>query len=358
MATSSSLAKTSLEAIPLLKGRKNYTSWSKQMESHLKASQAWLIITGKWIRPAEPSYVEAPLRPVDLIADQRARRQQEEEAQENDPDATPLPPYVPMLLRDAKEELVYIKAHIEQWNRWGKAERTAINDIISRISETCKEELGDLDDLQNIWDRLKALYVESTCGTWVKELNAVVKLIGGRKPGENPDEWMRKLITTGRNARDNLGELSWDILMAYGLTVGLGDDLTATTTETYRQSKWPPVDSIRTSISEEFQSKLNAGKGKPTAAARPDNEDPKLNLTTSSSSGRKRRRECQSSSPNKKQDQEGRKGWPMCPLCGKRHPIRKEGDCYRAKPETAPAGWVEKNKDKIEAFKKKKEKGQ
>jgi hypothetical protein len=137
--------------------------------------------------------------------------------------------------------------------------------------------------------------VEATCGTWVKELNALVKLIGARKPGENPDEWLRKLVKTGRNIKENLGELTIDIFLAYAMTVNLGDDLTATTTETYRQSKWPSVDSIRTSISEEYQSKLNAGKTKPTATARPDNEDPKLNLTTSSSSSssqsRKRRRD-------------------------------------------------------------------
>src|SRR6266516_7769596 len=101
----------------------------------------------------------------------------------------------------------------------------------------------------------------------------MVKLIGGRKPGENPDEWMRKVITTARSIKDNLGDLNMDIFMAYILTVNLGDDLTATTYETYRQSQWPNVDSIRTSISEEYQSKLNAGKTKPTAAARPDNED-------------------------------------------------------------------------------------
>ena len=112
--------KTSLEAIPLLKGRQNYTSWSKQMESHLKASNAWEIISGKWKKPLEPSYFEAPLRPQDLIAEHRARRQEEENAQAKDPEETPLPPYTPLSLRDAKEELEYIKAHIEQWNRWNK----------------------------------------------------------------------------------------------------------------------------------------------------------------------------------------------------------------------------------------------
>ncbi len=92
-------------------------------------------------------------------------------------------------------------------------------------SDTCKEELGSLDDLKSIWERLKVLYVESTCGTWVKELNTMVKLIGGRKPGENPDEWMRKVITTARSIKDNLGDLNMDIFMAYILTVNLGDDL-------------------------------------------------------------------------------------------------------------------------------------
>jgi hypothetical protein len=105
--------------------------------------------------------------------------------------------------------------------------------------------------------------VESTCGTWVKELNALLKLKAGRKTGKNPDEWMRKIITTGRSIVDNLGDINMDILLAYLLTVDLGEDLTATTTETYRQSKWPTVDSIRTSISEEYQSKLNTGRPNP-----------------------------------------------------------------------------------------------
>src|SRR5436305_222650 len=272
-------------------------------------------------------------------------------------EATPLPPYVQLSLREAKEELEYIKAHIDQWDQWEKAERTAINDINSRISDTCKEELGSLDDLKSIWDRLKVLYVESTCGTWVKELNTLFKLKGGRKAGENPDEWMRKVVTTTRSIRDNLGEINLDILAAYLLTVDLGEDLTATTTETYRQSKWPSVDSIRTSISEEFQSKLNAGKTRPTASARPDNEDSKLNLTTSSSTSRKRSG-TRLSSPSKRQNNEdgekkGRQVWPTCPICETKHPIKKDGECYIARPETAPAPWREKNQDKIKAFKKK-----
>jgi hypothetical protein len=327
------------------------------MESHLKASKAWKIIDGKWKRPSEPSHVVAPLRPQDLIDEHREKRRQQEETQAEDEEATPLPPYVQLSLREAKEELEYIKAHIDQWDQWEKAERTAINDINSRISDTCKEELGSLDDLKSIWDRLKVLYVESTCGTWVKELNTLFKLKGGRKVGENPDEWMRKVVTTTRSIRDNLGEINLDILAAYLLTVDLGEDLTATTTETYRQSKWPSVDSIRTSISEEFQSKLNAGKTKPTASARPDNEDPKLNLTIPSSTGRKRSG-TRLLSPSKRQNNEdgerkGRQVWPTCPICKTKHPIKKEGECYIARPETAPAPWREKYQDKIEAFKKK-----
>jgi hypothetical protein len=177
------------------------------MESHLKASNPWEIINGEWKRPSKPSHFEAPLRPQDLVAEHRARRQEQEDAQTEDPDATPLPPYVPLPLREAKEELEYIKAHIDQWKRWNKAERTAINDINSRISDICKEELGSLDDLKSVWDRLKVLYVESTCGTWVKELNTLFKLKGGRKTGENPDEWMRKVITTTRSIKDNLGNI-------------------------------------------------------------------------------------------------------------------------------------------------------
>ena len=350
MATSS--IKTSLEAIPILKGQQNYNTWSQQMQNHLKASNAWEIITGEWKRPSKPSHFEAPLRPQDLIAEHRARRQEQEEAQEEDDEATPLPPYVPLNLRDAKDELEYIKAHIEQWNRWNKAERTAINDINSRLSDICKQELGQFDDLKTVWEDLKSLYVGTTCGNWVTELNTMVKLIGARKIGEDPNEWMRKVLTTGKLAKKNLGELSWDIFMAYVLTVNLGDDLTATTTETHRQSSWPSVDSLRISIAQEYQTKLNAtGKTKPTATARPDHE-PNLNLTTSRQPSRKRSG-TRMSSPSKK---ERRNSLPLCPLCNKKHPIRQEGDCYLSKPETASAAWREKNKDAIKAFKRKKEK--
>jgi hypothetical protein len=260
---------------------------AKQIESHLKASNAWEILSGRWGKSSEPLYFEAPIRPQETSSTTRARRRQEEEARADDDEATPLPHYVPLSLREAKDELEYIKTHIEQWNRWKKTERTAINDINSRISNTCKEELGSLDDLKSIWERLKVLYVESTCGTWVKELNALFKLKGGRKTGEDPDEWTRKIITTGRGIVDNLGDINMDIL------------LTATTTETYRQPKWPTVDSIRTSISEEYQSKLNTGKTKPTASARPANgEDPKLNLAPTS----RKRKGARLSSPHKKQD--------------------------------------------------------
>ena len=207
--------------------------------------------------------------------------------------------------------------------------------------------MGSLDNLKSIWERLKVLYVESTCGTWVKELNTLFKLKGGRGTGENPDEWMRKIITTGRGIVDNLGDINMDILLGYLLTVDLGEDLTATTTETYRQSKWPTVDSIRTSISEEYQSKLNAGKTKPIASARPTHgEDPKLNLTDAS----RKRRGTQLSSPNKKK---GRQEWAKCPIYDNQHPIRVKGECFIAQPEKAPAVWREKNRDKIEAFKKK-----
>jgi hypothetical protein len=93
-----------------------------------------------------------------------------------------------MTLDQAKEELAYIKTHIEQWNQWKKVERTVINDINSRINETCQDELRSLDNLESIWTRLKDLYVESTVRTWVKELNALLKLKGARKVGENPDD--------------------------------------------------------------------------------------------------------------------------------------------------------------------------
>jgi hypothetical protein len=112
----------------------------------------------------------------------------EEARDSDDEDATPLPPYTPLSIKEAEKELGYIKTHIEQWNRWKKTERTAINDINSKISDTCKEELRSLDDLKSIWERLKTLYTESTVGTWVKELNALLKLKGARKPRENLDE--------------------------------------------------------------------------------------------------------------------------------------------------------------------------
>src|SRR5438477_9404912 len=102
------LTKSSLEAIPLLKGRENYPTWAKQMESHLKASDAWKILSGKWLKPDEPLYFEVPIRPQVLINDYRARRQQEEAALEGDDEATPLAPFVPLSLKDAKDELGYI----------------------------------------------------------------------------------------------------------------------------------------------------------------------------------------------------------------------------------------------------------
>jgi len=348
MATHTS--KTSLEAIPLLRGRENYISWSQQMESHLKASKAWIIITGKWKKPSEPSYAEPPLRPQDLIAEHRARRREQEEAQEEDDD--PLPPYAPLTLREAKEELDYIKAQIEQWDRWEKTERMAINDINSRLSETCRKQLGRLDNLKNIWDKLKTLYAKTTCGIWVQELNNMVKLIGARKTGENPDEWLGRVIATAENGQENLGNLTWDIFAAYVMSIDLGDDITATPSETYRQSEWPSMDSLRNSISQEYQSKLNTNtKSKPTAAARPDNTDSSLNLTTASRQSSRKRSGTRMSSPSKK---EARQNWPMCPICEIKHPIKKEGECYVAHPETASALWRERNKDKIEAFKKKK----
>jgi hypothetical protein len=58
--------------------------------------------------------------------------------------------YTPLSVKEAKKELGYIKTHIEQWNRWKKAEQTTINDINSRILDTCKEELRSLDDLKSI----------------------------------------------------------------------------------------------------------------------------------------------------------------------------------------------------------------
>ena len=67
------LSKTSLEAIPILKGKSNYNNWAKQMESHLKALDAWEIIEGRWQKPEEPLYFRAPIRPQDLIDEHRAK---------------------------------------------------------------------------------------------------------------------------------------------------------------------------------------------------------------------------------------------------------------------------------------------
>ena len=68
----------------------------------------------------------------------------------------------------------------------------------------------------------------------MKKLNVLFKLKEERKTGENPDEWIRKMITTGRSIVDNLREINIDILLGYLLTVDLGEDLTATTTEIYK----------------------------------------------------------------------------------------------------------------------------
>ncbi len=112
-----------------------------------------------------------------------------------------------------------------------------INDINLRISSTCKEELGNLNNLSNIWEKLRVLYVKSTCGIWVKELNALFKLKEARKTGENSNERMKKLVTTGRNIVNNLENINMDILLAYILIIDLGEDLITTITETYRQPK-------------------------------------------------------------------------------------------------------------------------
>jgi hypothetical protein len=361
------LPKTSLEAIPILKGKSNYNTWAKQMESHLRASRAWLIIEGRWTKPNEPSYFEAPVRLQDIIEEHRAKHQavavesDQDTATSStvDPTTAAEPsasaPYVPMTIEEAKEERECIRTEIERWNKWETVERTGINDINSRISETCREELGSLVNLVNIWAKLRTLYVESTVGTWVRELNAITKLRGSRKEGENPDDWIRKVKLRIQSAEENLGELSFKILGAYIISVDLGSDITTTITETYRQRQWPSLDDLGRSISEEYQSKLNTGKTKPTVSARPSNEDPKLNLTQR---GQKRKGESLSSSSEKKQETsraEGkRKELPVCPICNAKHPIREEGQCYLAKPETAPVGWRERNKERIEAFKKSK----
>jgi hypothetical protein len=74
-----------------------------------------------------------------------------------------------------------------------------------------------------------------------------------------------------------------------------------------------------------------------------------LNLTQT---GWKRKGESRTS-PEKRQKIENRRDWLKCPLCDGKHPIKEAGQYYLAKPETVPSSWQEKNRDRIEAFKKK-----
>jgi hypothetical protein len=60
------------------------------------------------------------------------------------------------------------------------------------------------------------------------------------------------VIAIARSIKDNLRDLSIDILIAYILTVDLRDNITTTTTKTYKQPKWPTVKNIRKSISKEY----------------------------------------------------------------------------------------------------------
>ena len=72
--------------------------------------------------------------------------------------------------------------------------------------------------------------------------------------------------------------------------------------------------------------------------ARPSNEDPQLNLTQK---GQKRKGELLSSLKKRQETlnfKERRKNWPLCPLYNTKHFIRAEGECYLAKPKTAPLG--------------------
>jgi len=63
---------------------------------------------------------------------------------------------------------------------------------------------------------------------------------------------MRRVILRIRSAKENLGELSFNILSGYIMSVNLGDDITATTTKSYQQTKWPSLKTLRRSISKEF----------------------------------------------------------------------------------------------------------
>src|SRR6266516_1749510 len=138
----------------------NYTSWSKQIESHLKASNAWQIITGRWKKPSEPSHLEAPLRPQDLITEHRERRQQEEDAQADgrrqtqdadgrrqtqDADRRPQTQDADRRpqTQDADRRRVRRTQTAGKMCR-NKAERTAINDINSRIPTPARKNWGVL----------------------------------------------------------------------------------------------------------------------------------------------------------------------------------------------------------------------
>lgn len=109
-------SKTSLDAIPVLKGRENYKNWARQMESHLKASKAWEIIEGEWKRPAKPKYHEVPIFPQELIEEHKAEYLANNPPQVVDEDGdTPsssqsTPTYIAITIKEAKEQLGYIKA--------------------------------------------------------------------------------------------------------------------------------------------------------------------------------------------------------------------------------------------------------
>ena len=90
------------------------------MESHLRASKAWLIIEGRWLKPKEPLYFEAPICLEDLIEEHRAKYQVLE-GDRNSPGLLntllTVAPYIAMTMEQAKKELKYIQTYIERWNK-------------------------------------------------------------------------------------------------------------------------------------------------------------------------------------------------------------------------------------------------
>ena len=173
MSTSYTL-KSSIEAIPILKGQENYKIQAKPIKSHLKASNAWDIIKGKWQKPQKPNYYRPPLYPQDFINEHKAKHKATVAAKRgplgnssykvvetgsNDTSvllitaaqlAQLAPRYIEMTIEEAKKQLKYIKNYIKEWNKWESVKCTTINNINLRMLATYREELEELNNLKKI----------------------------------------------------------------------------------------------------------------------------------------------------------------------------------------------------------------